>query len=223
MGRRVKTYKHQILVIIMGDIINFYDSFLEGMPAGSGLMISLLFFTIVIVIYGVFVYYFYRFLAKKNLIAFNFNQYNTSEHPFAMKLFGFIFYVLEYIILLPVLTFFWFAVLAIFIMLLASQLEIAAVLTIAAALVASVRVTAYISENLSKDLAKMLPFTLLALALTNPNFFDISRFLGRLGEIPSVVGNLSYYLVFIIILELIMRMGDLIHRTLKNTEEPAVE
>ena len=96
------------------------------------------------------------------------------------------------------------------------------VLLIAAALVASVRVTSYLSEDLSKDLAKMLPFTLLAIAITTAGFFNPTDLISRFSEIPSLFANIPIYLVFIVAIELIMRTGEFIQsifNTMKSREE----
>ena len=39
-------------------------------------------------------------------------------------------------------------------------------------LVVAIRFTAYYSEDLSKDVAKMLPFAILGLVVVNPTFFN---------------------------------------------------
>ena len=49
------------------------------------LIFTLLFLTAVIVIYSLFVFYFYRFLAKKNIINLNLHQYNKSENETVTK------------------------------------------------------------------------------------------------------------------------------------------
>jgi len=169
------------------------------------LAIILTFFTAVIVLYSVFVFYFYRFLAKQNIIELNLNQYNQYENRSVVKFFAVIFYLIEYVIILPILTFFWFAVLSILILLLSKGLSISTILLISAALVAAVRITAYVSEDLSKDLAKMLPFTLMAIAITTAGFFDINALFSRITEIPALFSNILYYLSFIVAVELIMR------------------
>ncbi|MBT6955923.1 hypothetical protein HN997_01370, partial [archaeon] len=157
----------------MVEVIGETTKFLGGFAIGeSGLLFTLLFFTAVIVIYSVFVYYFYKFLAKKNIIELNLSKYGEGISAGISKAFATLFYIAEYLIILPVVTFFWFAVLAILILVLAEGMDASTILLISAALVASVRVTAYVSENLSRDLAKMLPFTLIAIAITKPGFFD---------------------------------------------------
>jgi len=183
----------------------------------------LMFFTAIIVGYAIFVYYFYRYLAKKNLIDLNFEQYNQYSNPTLIKFFAVIFYIAEYIILLPILTSFWFTTFAVLILVLSEGIPAAGILLISAALVASVRITAYLSENLSKDLAKMLPFTLLAIAITKPSFFTINTLSLRIQEIPLLFSNIPYYFVFIVAVELTMRISEFIGNLFTHSEGIAEE
>lgn len=199
--------------IFSGAFSNLLDSFTNSSP-----LFVLLFFTAVIVAYAVFVFYFYKILAKKNLVDLNLSKYNNSSNAGFSKILAVIFYILEYLIIMPVLTFVWFTVLAILILILTDSLAISTVLVLSAALVASVRVTSYISQQLSQDLAKMLPFTLLALALTQPEFFQISSFLERLVEIPQLIVAIPYYLIFIVAVELIMRIGNFTTKIFEGDE-----
>ena len=121
------------------------------------------------------------------------------------------------------MTLFWFGILAIFILMLTKGMGLSTVLLLSAALVASVRVTAYVSEKLSQDLAKMLPFTLLALSLTQPEFFSVEVFLEGLSQIPSLISKVPYYLVFIVAIELIMRFVNLIERMFNFESEKDAE
>ena len=189
----------------MSEILENLAGFLSGQ---SSTIFVLLFFTTIIVIYSIFIFYFYQFLAKKNIIELNLNQYNRNENPTLVKFFAVIFYIIEYIILLPIVTFFWFSILAVLILILAEGVEVNTVLLITTALVASVRATSYVSKNLAKDLAKMVPFTLLAIALTKPGFFQVTTLISRLGEIPTLFSNVPLYLVFIVSVELTMRIID---------------
>ena len=203
-----------------GDFVSqISENFSSILHPDSNVFVPLLFFTAVIVIYGVFVYYFYKYLARKNIIVLNLNKYNRSEHPGLMKFLAFIFYVVEYIIILPILTFFWFVVFAIFLLMLARGLEVSTILIISAALIASVRITSYISGKLSQDLAKMIPFTILALSLTTPDFFSIKLFFEQILQIPSLITKIPYYLLFIIGIELIMRVTELIRGVFESGKE----
>ncbi len=191
-------------------------NFLEGLfGANTSIISMLIFFTIVIIIYAVFIFYFYKYLARKNLFKLNLGQYNKTDSIFAAKLLAFIFYILEYIVILPVLTLFWFTIFSILLLLLAKSFNVGTILLISAAFIAAVRVSSYINQDLSQDLAKMIPFTLLALALTQPEFFNASLLFTRFSEIPGLLANVPSYLLFIIIVEFVMRTGDLIGHLFK--------
>ncbi len=172
--------------------------------------LTLTFFTTVIVIYSIFVFYFYRFLAKKDILELNLNQYTQYSNIAVVKFFAILFYIIEYLMIMPILTFFWFSIFSILILLLAKGIAVKIILLISASLVAAVRITAYINNDLAKDLAKMLPFTLLVIAIMTPGFFNVSIFLERISEIPSLLSSISYYLLFIVAIELIMRTLDLL-------------
>ena len=191
-----------------------FENTLNGTHPTLLVIFTLLFLTILIVIYSVFVYYFYHFLARKDIVTLNLSQFNSYSHPMTVKLFAVMLYILEFIILLPIVIFLWFAVLSIFILVMSEGLSLQVILLISAALVASVRVTSYISESLSKDLAKLLPLTLLAIAITRQGFFNLNLLMDRVREIPDLFTNIIYFLAFIIIIEIVMRFIDLI----KNSE-----
>lgn len=195
-----------------------YESFKNSVPEDYRLLLILLFFTALVVVYSIFIFYFYKFLAKKNIFSLNLSKYNRSDHIVAAKLSAFLFYIAEYIILLPILTFFWFAVFASFLLVLSKAQSIETILIITAALVAAVRVTAYVNEDLSRDLAKMLPLTLLGLFVVDPNFFSVSAMFTRVGEVPNLFSHIPYYLLFIVSLELVMRFIDLIGNMFSEDE-----
>jgi len=184
---------------------------------------TLLFFTAVIILYSLFVFYFYRFLARRNIFELNLKQYNTYENPTTVKIFAVIFYILENIILLPISSFLWFAVLAILILVLAEGIDLGTILLISAAMVASVRVTAHVSESLSRDLAKMLPFTLIAIAITKPGFFNINALLSRIYEIPSLFTQIPQYLIFILAVELLMKFAEFLNSFTPPPKEEIIE
>ena len=82
----------------MGMVTNFSREVSNLTTGDFGIIVILAFFTTVIVIYSVFIFYFYRYLAKKNLIELNLNQYNNYDSPGLIKFFAVIFYIIEYII-----------------------------------------------------------------------------------------------------------------------------
>ena len=95
-------------------------------------------------------------------------------------------------------------------MILSKSQSLETILVLSASLVSAVRVTAYVSEELSSDLAKVLPLALLALILVEPDFFSIDLFISRFSQVSGFFTNILYYLFFIVLLELILRAVDFI-------------
>ncbi|MGK0208902.1 MAG: hypothetical protein ACI83O_000161 [Patescibacteria group bacterium] len=171
-------------------------------------IIKLIVITTIISLYALFIFKFYKLLAKRNLIELNLNKYNKYEGQKIFKIIATFFFVIEYIIILPFITFFWFAILTILLFILSESLAPGTIILLSASLIASVRITAYFSENLSQDLAKMLPFTLIGVAITKTSFFNLSNQVERLTQIPLLFDQIFFYLIFIIAIELIMRVYE---------------
>jgi hypothetical protein len=191
-------------------IIGFYQSFLETLPSWLQIFINLFLLVLVVVLYAIFVWKFYRFISRKNILELNLNQYNKFEKQSAIKIMAGIFYFLEYIVILPFLIFFWFSIFVIFLILLTEGLDTQTILVISAVIIGAVRMTAYYKEDVSKEVAKLLPYTLLAVSMTKANFFNFERILGNITQLPSFYHNIIYYLAFIIILEIVLRAFDMI-------------
>lgn len=192
-------------------ILSTYNSFLNLLPSWGQQIVNLFLLILLVVIYAVFIWKFYRFIARKNIIKLNLNQYNKSENPFLSKLIAGVFYLVEYIFVLPFLVFLWFAIFTIFLVLLTESLDIKNILVISVTIIGAVRLISYIpnyGQALAKELAKLLPFTLLAISMTKPGFFDFQRIISHISQIPQFFGEITLYLVFIIFLEMILRIFD---------------
>lgn len=208
---------------IFGNIALIYKAFLEVLPLWAQDFVSLFLLVALVLLYTIFVWKFYRFIAKKNIIELDLNQYNRSQHAFLEKFLSGVFYLVEYIIILPFLIFFWFAILTLFLLVLTETLEIGALLLVSATIIAAVRMASYYNEDVAKELAKILPFTLLGISIINPNFFEVSRILNDLGQIPLFLQNIFNYLLFIILLEIILRFFDFIFSLFGVQDEEPVE
>ncbi|MCH7568778.1 MAG: hypothetical protein IIA87_05130 [Nanoarchaeota archaeon] len=189
-------------------LITGYKDITQTVPTEYSSLINLFIFAILIALYAIFTWKFYRYLSKKDLIELNLQQYNRTTHPFLNKLFAMFLYLIEYIIILPFLIFFWFAVLALLILVLSEELVINQVIIVSAAIVAAIRMLAYYEEDLSKDLAKIFPFTVLVIFILSPGFFSLERIISNLSQIPTLLTSILYFLIFIIVLELILRTAD---------------
>ncbi len=191
-------------------IVGMYQSFLEILPPWMKVFVNLFLLVIVVVVYAIFIWKFYRFVSKKNILELNLNQYNKFARPVTIKIMAGIFYFLEYIVILPFLIFFWFSIFTIFLILLTEGLGVQTILVISAVIIGAIRMTSYYKEDVSKEVAKLLPFTLLAVSMTKTNFFNFESILQKITEIPSFYQHIVYYLAFIIILEIVLRAFDMI-------------
>lgn len=187
-----------------GVFVDIYNSVVNYIPKDYHTFLVLGFYIVLIAIYAIFIWKFYRFLARRDIIKLDLRKYNTS-HPGLRKFIATLLFLLEYIIILPFLIFFWFVILALFLLLLAKNQALGNIILISAAVIGATRITSYISEDLSKDLAKMLPFTLLGIFLIDPSFFSVGDFIARLYDIPSLFQHILLYLIFIFALEIILR------------------
>lgn len=167
--------------------------------------VPLLIYVGAMVLYSVIVWHFYRFLSKRSLMEVNLDKYNYSKNPVLTKVFHYIFFSLKFVFVFPVLTFVWFSALSGLLFFLSSQ-PIENILLTSITLVAAIRATAYYSEDLSKDLAKMLPFALLGVFIINPTFFSVEEILVKIYQLPSFLPLLLAYLVFTVILEVALKL-----------------
>jgi len=209
-----------------GELLGAYNSFMLTLPSFAQDFINLFLLVLLIVIYSIFIWKFYRFIATKNLIELNLSKYNKSEHPFFTKLIAGILYLIEYIVILPFLIFIWFSIFTLFLIFLTEDLTINSLLIISVTIIGAIRMLTYIpgyGEKLAKEISKLLPFTLLALSITKPGFFDIGRILGQFSEIPGFFNKIIIYLLFIVILESILRFFDFIFSLFDLKDIPKID
>ncbi len=204
----------------IGDVLNqAYTAIIDALPTPIQKFIAFFVIALGIVIYSIFVWKFYRSISKKNLIGLNLNKYNKSKHPQATKLIAGGLYLAEYALILPILIFLWFTIFTMLLIFITENLSVQALLIIAGTVIAAIRMTCYYSEDLAKEMAKLVPFTLLATSLLNPQFFSVTRVFGLFAQIPNLFGEIGIYLFFIVLLEVVLRAFDFLF-SLFQIEEP---
>lgn len=185
-----------------------YNAIIETIPVGYQNFIRFFIIALGIIIYSLIIWKFYQSISKKNLWGLNLSKYNTSKHPVMYKLFAGALYFVEYLLIMPFLIFLWFTLFTILLILITESLEISALLIISATTIAAIRMLAYHHEDLAKDVAKLIPFTILATSLLNPNFFSIERIATQITQISGVFSQILIYLFFIVLLEFVLRALD---------------
>jgi len=85
--------------------------------------------------------------------------------------------------------------------------NIASTLTTAFAIIIAIRITAYYTEELSKDVAKMLPFAILGIFLIDPEYFTIESAVDKINLLPQFVNIMAQYILLIILVEWVLRIA----------------
>ena len=158
-----------------------------------------------IAVYAIFIFRFYRFLAREDIFELNLYQYNTAKHPTLKKLNAVLLYILEYILIFPLFVIIWTIIMTFFLAII-SKVDFNYILLAAMSLVAATRITAYYNEDLSKDLAKMVPFALLGILLVDYSYIVLADVWQIFIQIGAYWKFLFYYLILAMVLELVLRI-----------------
>jgi len=166
-------------------IVNFDFSFIT----------PLLYLIILIAIYSIAIWHFYRYIAKRD--CFNIN---TIRHK---KFFSF----LKYFLIFPFVAFIFFLGFSLMILFITKDLEFVSILSTSFAVVIAIRLTAYYSEDLSKDVAKMLPFALLGLFIADPSYFSYVEISTKISSLPEFLNLCIQFIILIVFVEWILRIA----------------
>ena len=73
------------------------------------------------------------------------------------------------------------------------------------------------TEDLSRDIAKMLPFALLGIFLIDLRYFDLNTSAELLNRVGDEWKSIFYYWVFVVLLELVLRITEPYFKALYNS------
>jgi hypothetical protein len=187
--------------MILGLDINDLNNFLEKLSPEKILSGDLSLFTwlfsiiIMISIYSIIIYNFYRYIARRDC-------FKPSERKHS-KAVGF----LKYTFLFPFIAMLFFLGFSLILIFLTDTFDISHILYTAFVLVVAIRITAYYTEDLSKDVAKMLPFAILAIFLVDSSYFSIESVNERIDILPNYGNQIIQFLILIILVEWILRIA----------------
>jgi hypothetical protein len=150
-----------------------------------------------IAIYAIVIYHFYRYIARRDC-------FKPSKRVHT-KFIGF----LKYFFLYPLVAIIFFLGFSLIFISLTDPdtYEVIQILPIAFAIIAAIRITAYYTEDLSKDVAKMLPFAVLGIFLVDSTYFKIDVVIDRIITLPEYVNVIVQFLILIILVEWILRIA----------------
>jgi hypothetical protein len=176
-------------------------------------------------LYTIIVYNLYRFIATRDIFNLNLGQYNRAQHAGVFKFFAVILYVAEYVLFFPLFLMLWFITFSTILNAMTTTPNTEMVLLMSMAIIASIRIAAYYKQDLAKDIAKLIPFALLAVVLVD----DISsvltwgdKILDLLYLLPAMFNILVYYFIFVVCLEILLRVIYGITGALSKRDEKKV-
>jgi len=190
------------------DLESFTDQVLPAFAAIIG-----------IVIYSTFVFKFYRFLAKKDLIDADFSQYSDGFTGFMKRLIDGLLLIVQNILFAPFLISFWVLILAVILTLLSGGDDLYWNVLVATSVVGSVRVISYFSEDLARDVAKMLPFAVLGVFLVDSGSFNWNAVSILWGQLDEFAISFASSMALVVLLETTLRILS----TLKDIISPPVD
>ena len=180
---------------------------------------------VVIVVYLIFIFEFYRFVARRDIFKLRFRRYARGVIGRSVESVGnfvrIVLYVVEYLVVYPVLTIVWYVFYLFLVVLLAPGVDIGILLVTAMAIVTAIRVTAYYSQNLSQDLAKMLPLGILgALILEDSPALPSEIPVDVVVAVAEQWETILLYLLFLVLLEFVLRIGQVLATQRLQTSGP---
>lgn len=191
-------------------ILQGYNSLMSSLPLWSQNLLNLFSLAILILVYAVILWKGHKFISKKNLLDLNLNQYNNVNHPFFSKLVKAGFYLLEYIVIYPLIIFVALGIFTGMLIVLTQNLTVEEILLVSAVVIAAVRMTSYYKEALSREIAKLIPLTVLAVSILSPGFFEFGRVFESVTQLPSLFTRIGIYIFFIVGIEIFLRFSEFI-------------
>ena len=175
---------------------------------------ALFYLIIMLSIYAVVIYHFYRYIARRDCF-----KQSVSTHT---KFVGFC----KYFFLFPFVAIVFFLGFSLILISLTktSSYDISTILSLSFSIILTIRITAYYTEDLSKDVAKMLPFAILGVFLVDSTYFSLDAVEQRIGMLPENINLIIQFLILIILVEWILRIAlNVRYKILPKKEKKILE
>ena len=181
------------------DISNLVEDFIaESFPTLMAI--------IAIAAYSGFVFMFYRLLARRDILNLDLSKYDQTMGGKIRAFFRTAAWLIQYALAIPILIGFWTVVMAGILTLLADGDDHARNALIATSVVGSVRILSYWTEELSRDVAKMLPFAVLGVFLVSSISVEFSEFEELVENRNQLAQSYINSLILLSILETVLRI-----------------
>ena len=171
---------------------------------GENLM-NIAIYSLGMAVYVIVIWYYYRILSKRDLFDVNIPK-PDSIVGFFNALWNFIMFLFRYFVIFPIISFIWFLILAIFLLVLSKSQDVTHIFLMSMTIIATSRISAYFNEELAKDVAKLIPLALLGVFIVDPTYFSIDKTIEKFLEASSLLPVILQYLVFVAGLEFTLRV-----------------
>jgi hypothetical protein len=179
----------------------------------------LAFFAAGILLYAIVVFHFYKLLARRDILKLPLKDKVDGLSGLVKQIALALVYFVENILIVPVLVLLWSGILAAILAVLSKDSSVATVMLVSVSLVGAVRAAAYYKEELSQDLAKMIPFALLGVFLVDLNFISLSEAWSKIAAVPEMLPTILAYFLFIAGLEIVLLIIHLIVKVVRPSTE----
>ena len=160
-------------------------------------------------------YIYYKQLARRDLFEIPKLQFKSKFVNILDK----IIYFLKYLFVFPIYSFIWFLIFSFLLFVLSKSRPIEDILFLGIIVVAATRIGAYVSEKLAEDMAKLLPLTLIAIFLIDPKAVTIETITSSFPLLLQQIPRVAKYLLFIIVVEWLLRIGHWAIMSIKTTKQ----
>jgi len=195
----------------IADIFKAVADFFDGQFLAILVATSILFLIMYIT------WWVYRTLSKRNIFSLS----QTSRIPTSGDE---LLYILKYFFIFPIYSFLGFLIFSLALFLLmkpATSDQHTTIFFVAIVIISTMRVGAYVHEMLAEDLAKLIPLSMLSIILTHPTFEGIGITFTQIIDFITLVPTVIKYLVFIIILEAVLRGSTWLFGNLNRDDAPS--
>ncbi|AJF61909.1 TPA: hypothetical protein HA239_02390 [Candidatus Woesearchaeota archaeon] len=196
----------------MVDFTSFLNStYFSALPElitkdiGSNLT-NLALYSLGMFIYVVVIWHFYRHLAKREIISIKLKKPKNNFFAFFVSAWGVVVFIVKSLVIYPLITALWFLILGGFLLFLSKSHEVATVLLISMTVIVVSRITAYYNEELSKEVAKLVPFVLLGIFIVDTTYFSIETTIEKFMSLPLFTHIIVQYLIAIVLLEFVLSL-----------------
>jgi hypothetical protein len=177
--------------------------------------LRIIYLTLALFFAGWVIWYMYIKLSQRNIFHIRDPRDNKKE---ITKLDRFV-YFLKYVFIFPLFTFLWFVLFVACLRLLSNRQDIQTTMVLGIVLISAIRIAAYVHQKFAEDMAKLLPLTLLGGIILTPSFITLNAQLSDLSIFRSQVLSFAKYFIFIIVLELVLKLGHSIHKSISAKRE----